>query len=306
LPSELTAVPDESELTAELVGHDQRDTVGSMIPARTLNDGHFMPALGFGTYPLRGPSGVDSIVSALRQGYRLIDSAVNYENEGTVGEAIRRAGVPREEIVVTSKLPGRHHGYAAATTCVYESLYRLGLDQIDLYLIHWPNPKIELFVEAWQALVDLQREGVLRSIGTSNFLPEHLSRIIAATGVTPAVNQVELHPYFPQAGQREVDTQLGIRTESWSPLGKAGEVLDEPAVRAVAEAVGRTPVQVVLRWQLQLGAIPLPKAAAPSHQAENLAVFDFELDEAQVAAITALGRPDGRLSDADPATHEEF
>jgi len=277
-----------------------------MIGMHTLNDGHRLPALGFGTYPLRGPAGVDAVVSALHHGYRLIDSAVNYENEGTVGEAVRRAGVPRDEVVITSKLPGRHHEYAAATTCVYESLYRLGLDHIDLYLIHWPNPGVGRFVEAWQALVDLQREGVLRSIGTSNFLPEHLSRIIAGTGVTPAVNQVELHPYFPQAEQRAVHDQLGIRTESWGPLGQAGQLLHESVIGAIAEQVGRTPAQVVLRWHLQLGSVPLPKAASPTRQAENLAVFDFELDAAQVAAITALGSPEGRLGDSDPATHEEL
>jgi diketogulonate reductase-like aldo/keto reductase len=277
-----------------------------MIPTHTLNDGHQLPALGFGTYPLRGPDGVDALVSALQHGYRLIDSAVNYENEGTVGEAVRRSGVPRDEVVITSKLPGRHHEYGEATTCVYESLYRMGLDHIDLYLIHWPNPGVGRFVEAWQALVDLQREGVLRSIGTSNFLPEHLSRIIAGTGVTPAVNQVELHPYFPQAEQREVHAQLGIRTESWGPLGQAGQLLHEPVIGAIADQVGRTAAQVVLRWHLQLGSVPLPKAASPARQAENLAVFDFELDAAQVAAITALGSPDGRLGDSDPATHEEF
>lgn len=277
-----------------------------MIGTHLLNDGHRLPVLGFGTYPLRGPAGVDSLVSALRHGYRLIDSAVNYENEGTVGEAVRRAGVPREEIVITSKLPGRHHEYGAAITCVYESLYRLGLDHIDLYLIHWPNPGAGRFVEAWQALVDLQREGVLRSIGTSNFLPEHLSRIIAGTGVTPAVNQVELHPYFPQLEQRAVHDQLGIRTESWGPLGQAGQLLHEPVIAGIAQQVGQSPAKVVLRWHLQLGSVPLPKAATPERQAENLDVFDFELDAAQVAAITALGRPDGRLGDSDPATHEEF
>jgi diketogulonate reductase-like aldo/keto reductase len=277
-----------------------------MIPDHTLNDGHPLPALGFGTYPLGGPSGVDSVTMAIHQGYRLIDSAVNYENEGAVGEAVRTSGVPREEIVVTSKLPGRHHSYLEAVTCVHESLYRMHLDHLDLYLIHWPNPRLDQYVEAWQALVDLQRDGVLRSIGVSNFLPEHLSRIIAATGVTPAVNQVELHPYFPQEQQRQVHAQLGIRTESWSPLGQAGEVLNEPAVVEVARAHSRTPAQVVLRWHLQLDAVPVPKSAGAARQLENLSVFDFELDDAQLAAISALGRPGGRLFDADPATHEEL
>ena len=277
-----------------------------MIPSYTLNDGHSLPALGFGTYPLGGASGVESVVSALHQGYRLIDSAVNYENEGAVGEAIRRSGVPRDEIVVTSKLPGRHHAYAEAITCVHESLYRMQLDHLDLYLIHWPLPNVGRYVEAWQALVDLQRDGVLRSIGVSNFLPDHLDRIIAETGVTPAVNQVELHPYFPQVRQRQVDDEHGIRTESWSPLGRAGEVFRDPVVNGIADAHGRTPAQVVLRWHVQLGAVPLPKAASASRQLENLSVFDFELDDEQVAAITALGRADGRLFGADPATHEEF
>jgi diketogulonate reductase-like aldo/keto reductase len=277
-----------------------------MIPSYTLNDGHSLPALGFGTYPLGGESGVESLVSALHQGYRLIDSAVNYENEGAVGEAIRRSGVPRDEIVVTSKLPGRHHAYAEAITCVHESLYRMQLDHLDLYLIHWPLPNVDRYVEAWQALVDLQRDGVLRSIGVSNFLPDHLDRIIAETGVTPAVNQVELHPYFPQVQQRQVDDEHGIRTESWSPLGRAGEVFRDPVVTGIADAHGRTPAQVVLRWHVQLGAVPLPKAASASRQLENLSVFDFELDDEQVAAITALGRADGRLFGADPATHEEF
>lgn len=277
-----------------------------MIPSYTLNDGHSLPALGFGTYPLGGESGVESLVSALHQGYRLIDSAVNYENEGAVGEAIRRSGVPRDELVVTSKLPGRHHAYAEAITCVHESLYRMQLDHLDLYLIHWPLPNVGRYVEAWQALVDLQRDGVLRSIGVSNFLPEHLDRIIAETGVTPAVNQVELHPYFPQVQQRQVDDEHGIRTESWSPLGRAGEVFRDPVVTGIADAHGRTPAQVVLRWHVQLGAVPLPKAASASRQLENLSVFDFELDDDQVAAITALGRSDGRLFGADPATHEEF
>lgn len=276
-----------------------------MIPRHTLNDGQLLPAIGLGTYPLVGSAGVDAIVSGLHAGYRLIDSAVNYENEGAVGEAVRRSGVPRSEITITSKLPGRHHTYAKAINAAHESAYRLGVEQIDLYLIHWPNPITGHYVEAWQALVDLQRDGLLRSIGVSNFLPEHLRRIIADTGVVPAVNQVELHPRFAQAEQRRVDAELGIITESWSPLGR-GDVLASPEITDIAAALGRTPAQVVLRWQLQLGAVPLPKASGAERQAENLAVFDFELDDAQVAAISALSRPDGRLFDADPTYHEEM
>lgn len=276
-----------------------------MIPSRTLNDGTTLPALGLGTWPLTGTKAVDAIVSGLHAGYRLIDSAVNYENEGAVGEAVRRSGVPREEIVITSKLPGRHHSYAQAIACAHESAFRLGVEQIDLYLIHWPNPITGRYSEAWQALVDLQRDGLLRSIGVSNFLPEHLNRIIAETGVIPAVNQIELHPRFAQAEQRSVDTELGILTESWSPLGR-GDLFAHQAITTIAEAVGRTPAQVILRWQLQLGCVPLPKAAGPARQAENLDVFDFELDEAQLASISALTQSDGRLFDADPSRHEEM
>lgn len=277
-----------------------------MIPSYTLNDGHQLPALGFGTYPLRGPDGVDAIVSALRTGYRLIDSAMNYDNEGAVGEAVRRSGVPRDEIMIASKLPGRHHAYEAAISCVHESLYRMQVDHLDLYLIHWPNPSVDRYAEAWRALVDLQRAGLLRSIGVSNFLPEHLDQVIAQSGVTPAVNQVELHPYFPQVEQRQANADRGIRTESWSPLGRGREIFGDPVITGIAEAHGRTPAQIVLRWQVQLGTVPLPKAASAERQQENLAVFDFSLDDDQVAAITALGRPDGRLFGADPASHEEF
>lgn len=275
-------------------------------PTYLLNDGHSLPAIGLGTWQIRGPKGVDSVVSALHEGYRLIDSAFNYENEGVVGEAVRRAGVPRDELVITSKLAGRHHARAKAITSVHESVYRMGLDHLDLLLIHWPNPLEDLYVEAWQALVDLQRQGVLRSIGVSNFLPEHLDRIIEATGVTPAVNQIELHPYWPQPDQLAADAQRGIRTESWSPIGRGNPVREEPAIRAVADAHGRTPTQVILRWHVQLGSVPLPKAAGAARQRENLQIFDFELTDDEMATIGALARPDGRIADQDPAVHQEF
>jgi 2,5-diketo-D-gluconate reductase A len=276
------------------------------IPTYRLNDGTTLPAIGFGTYPMKGKECVEGVLGALEAGYRLIDTAVSYRNEEEVGEAIRSSSVPRAEIVLTSKLPGRHHGYDDARTSVLESLERLGLEHIDLHLIHWPNPRVGRYPEAWRALVDLREEGVVRSIGVSNFAEAHLARIIQESGVTPAVNQIELHPYFPQPEMRAVNARLGIRTESWSPLGKRQAPFGEPPVAAAAEAHGVTAGQVILRWQVQLGCVPIPKSATPERQRQNLDVFGFELTDAEMDAITALGRPDGRLFGGDPETHEEM
>lgn len=276
------------------------------IPSYTLNDGSTFPAIGFGTYPLKGREAVTAIVSAIEVGYRLLDTAVNYRNEAEVGEAVRASGLPREELLITSKLPGRDHGYDDAITSTHASLERLGLDYLDLHLIHWPNPSVDKYHEAWRALVDLREQGLVRTIGVSNFTETHLMRIIDETGVTPAVNQIELHPYFPQVEMRAVNERLGIRTESWSPLGKRQAPFTQPAVAEAAEAHGVTPGQVILRWQVQLGSIPIPKSATPERQRQNLDVFDFELSDAELAAITGLGRPDGRLFGADPDTHEEM
>ncbi|WP_459980541.1 aldo/keto reductase [Nocardioides sp. AN3] len=276
------------------------------VPTYTLNDGSTLPAVGFGTYPMRGEEGVAAIVSALEGGYRLLDTAVNYENETEVGEALRRSGLPRDEVQVTSKIPGRHHAYELAISSTKESLERLGLDYLDLHLIHWPNPSQGLFVEAWRALVDLREQGLVRSIGVSNFTPAHLRRIIDETGVTPAVNQIEMHPLFPQVQMRAVHEELGIRTEAWSPMGKRQAQYDAPPVRAAASRLGVTPGQVILRWHVELGSVPIPKSATPSRQAENLDVFSFELTAEEVEAITALGRADGRLFGGDPETHEEM
>ena len=276
------------------------------VPTYDLNDGTTIPAIGFGTYPLRGEDGIAAIVSAIGAGYRLVDTAVNYDNEAEVGEAIRRSGVPRDEVVVASKIPGRHHAYDDAITSVRESLARLGLERTDLHLIHWPNPSRGAYVEAWRALVQLQKDGLVRSIGVSNFTEEHLTRIIDDTGVTPAVNQVELHPRFPQVELREVHERLGIRTEAWSPLGKRRAPLDEDAVTAAATVHGVSPGQVILRWHVQLGSLPIPKSADPARQAQNLDVFGFELTAEQVAAISGLAEPDGRLFGGDPDTHEEM
>ena len=276
------------------------------IPTYTLNDGTTLPAIGFGTAGLRGGDAVTATTSALEAGYRLIDTAVNYENEREVGEALRRCGVPREELRVTSKIPGRDHGYDDAIASTKGSLERLGLDHLDLHLIHWPNPSRDQYVDAWRALVDLREQGLVRSIGVSNFTAEHLDRIIDATGVAPAVNQIELHPLFPQPEMQRANEERGVVTESWSPLGKRQAPLDEAPVRAAAEVHGVTPGQVILRWQVQQGNLPIPKSATPSRQRENLDVFGFELDDAEMEAITALGRSDGRLFDGDPDSHEEM
>ncbi|GAA4715987.1 aldo/keto reductase [Nocardioides conyzicola] len=276
------------------------------IPTRTLNDGSTLPAIGFGTYPLKDDEAVSGIVSAIEAGYRLLDTAVNYGNEQEVGEAVRVSGLPREELLVASKIPGRHHGYDDAIASVHGSLERLGLDYIDLHLVHWPNPSVDKYAEAWRALVDLREQGLVRTIGVSNFAAAHLDRIIGETGVTPAVNQIELHPYFPQVDMRAVNAERGIQTESWSPLGKRQAPFAEPAVADAAAAHGVTPGQVILRWQVQLGSVPIPKSATPERQRANLDVFGFELSDDEVAAITALGRSDGRLFGGDPDTHEEM
>ena len=203
----------------------------STLPSLTLNDGASIPAIGFGTYTLTGADGVAAVRSAIEAGYRLLDTAVNYGNEEEVGQAVRESGVPRDEVFLTSKLPGRHHGYGDAIASTKESLQRLGVDHLDLHLIHWPNPRVDKYVEAWRALVDLREQGLVRSIGVSNFTADTLDRIMDATGVTPAVNQIELHPWFPQAEMRRTNATHGILTESWSPLGKRNAPFDETPVR---------------------------------------------------------------------------
>lgn len=280
------------------------------IPSVTLNDGFALPAVGFGTYPLQGDAGYRAVRQALDAGYRLIDSAVNYENEGIVGKAIRdfvaESGMDRDEITVQTKLPGRHHGADRAPASIEESLARLGLDRIDMMLIHWPNPITGRYREAWAALVDARERGLVRSVGVSNFTAAHLSDIIADTDVTPAVNQIELHPYFAQSEMRRAHARHGIVTEAWSPLGKREAPFEQEPVAAAAQAHDVTPAQVILRWHVQLGSVPLPKSATPERQIENLDVFDFELSDDEMAAISGLTRPDGRLFGGDPDSHEEM
>lgn len=276
------------------------------IPELTLNDGLKLPSVGFGTYKLNGSQGMEAIKQAVDIGYRLLDSAFNYENEGAVGAAVRQCGVPRQELIVASKLPGRHHRFHEAIATVEESLYRAGLDYYDLYLIHWPNPKENLYVEAWQAMIEAKRRGLVRSIGVCNFLPHHLERIIRETGVTPSVDQVELYPFFNQAEQRKWNREHGIVTESWSPLGRANSILQNETIAAIAKAHRKTITQIVLRWHVQLGAVPIPKATSKAYQIENLNIFDFALTDAEMEKINALTRPNGRTANQDPDIYEEF
>ena len=275
------------------------------VPTFTLNDGLVIPQIGLGTYKLTGDDGEASMVSGIAAGYRLLDSAHRYNNEEQVGNALRASGVPRDELLITTKLPGDAHGFDEAMMAFDTSARLLGLDVVDLYLIHWPNPSVNRFVDAWQAMIELRDEGRIRSIGVCNFTPEFLYRLRDETGVVPSINQVEMHPYFGQAELRAVHEELGIRTQSWSPIGRAGELLGEAPIVAAAETHGVTPSQVVLRWHIQLGSIPLPKSGDATRQRENCDVFSFELSEDEMTAISSLER--GRLRAAfDPNTHEEF
>ncbi|ANY73388.1 2,5-diketo-D-gluconic acid reductase [Paenibacillus ihbetae] len=276
------------------------------VPELTLNDGLKVPAIGLGTYSLKGEEGVKAMAAAMDAGYRLIDTAFNYENEGAVGKAIKRSSVAREELLICSKLPGRRHAYKEALVTIEESLYRADLDYYDLYLIHWPNPKQDVYVEAWQAMIEAKKRGYIRSIGVSNFLPEHIDRLIKETGAAPSLNQVELHPFFDQAYQRKKDGEHGIVTESWSPLGRGNDIVQDEQIVRIAEAHGKTGAQVILRWHTQLGAIPIPKSGSLQHQKENLDIFDFELTAEEMDVISSFSREDGRLWGQDPSTYEEF
>jgi 2,5-diketo-D-gluconate reductase A len=273
------------------------------IPTHTLNDGTRLPAVGLGTWPMSDAEAERAVAEALGLGYRLVDTATNYRNESGVGLGIAHGGVPREEIVVTTKLPGRDHGYEETLASFEDSRRRLGLEYVDLYLIHWPLPRVDRYVDSWRAMIKLREEGLVRSVGVSNFTPEHIERLEKETGVLPSVNQIELHPLFPQEELRAFHTAKGILTESWSPLGRGSDLLDDPALVSIAGDLGVTPGQVVLRWHTQLGAVPIPKSSDPGRQRANLDVFGFELDAGQMRAVA--DRAHRRLG-GDPEVHEEF
>lgn len=272
----------------------------AQVPAPfRLNDGHELPAVGLGTFGLTGETGVTALVAGLRSGYRLLDSAVGYGNEAEVGEAVRRSGVPVSEVVVTTKIRGRGLGYDQARRSIEESRLALGVDRIGLHLIHWPIPRLDRYVDTWRAMVEARADGEIRSIGVSNFTAEHLERIIDATGVAPAVNQIEVHPHFPQEEQRRVNRELGVLTQSWSPLGRGSELLSSPQAAGPAARLGVTPAQAVLR---QLGLLPVPRSGHPQRQRDNLQIGGFELTAAEVLGLSSLGRGGGRLWDGDPDT----
>lgn len=263
------------------------------LPNVELADGRLMPQLGLGVAAIPEADTARIVEAAIQAGYRSVDTAAAYRNETGVGQALRNGGPPRREIFVTTKLANGDQGYDEALKAFDLSLDRLGLDYVDLYLIHWPAPSRGRYIDSWKALVRLQEEGRALSIGVSNFAAEHLRRIIAETGVTPVLNQVELHPCFQQGELRAFHANHGVVTESWSPLGH-GRLLDHPGIGALARKHGRSPAQVIIRWHLDEGLVVIPKASAPARLAENLAVLDFDLDEEDRRAIAALDDPLGR------------
>ena len=264
-----------------------------------LRDGANLPRVGFGVFLVPAAETAAAVAAALESGYRAVDTAAAYRNEAEVGEAVRASGRPREEVFVTTKCFNDDHGHDRAKRAFKASLERLELEHIDLYLIHWPVPAHDLYVETWQAFIELQAEGLVRAIGVSNFQPEHLERIVAETGVVPAINQVELHPYFQQAGLRHEHDELDIVTEAWSPLGQGLE-LEDPVIVEIAEAHSKPPAQAIINWHLQLGNVVIPKSVTPERIEENFDVFDFELSSAEMEAIRELDA--GRRIGPDPDT----
>jgi 2,5-diketo-D-gluconate reductase A len=274
--------------------------VSSKVPPITLNNGIEMPQLGFGVWQVPDDEAEQAVTTALESGYRSIDTAAIYGNEEGTGKAIAASGLPREDVFVTTKLWNSDQGYDSTLRAFDTSLEKLGLDYVDLYLIHWPTPERDRYVDSYKAFEKLHADGRVRAIGVSNFEPQHLERLIAETSIVPAVDQIELHPHLQQRAAREYHAKQGIATEAWSPLGSGKGLLEVPAIVAIARKHGRTPAQVVLRWHLQLGNVVIPKSVTPSRIKENIEVFDFSLDDEDLAAISALNE-DRRLG-PDPST----
>jgi 2,5-diketo-D-gluconate reductase A len=265
----------------------------TVVPAITFNDGKTIPQIGLGVWQAPDDVTDSAVAAALAAGYRHIDTAAIYGNERGVGRGIEQSGISRGDVFVTTKLWNSDQGFDSALRALDKSLDRLGTDYVDLYLIHWPSPQRNAYVDSWKALIRLREEGRARSIGVSNFQPEHLQRIIDETGVAPALNQIEVHPRFQQKDVRAANDSHGVRTESWSPLG-SGRLLGDPTIDSIAEKHGRTPAQTIIRWHLQEGLIVIPKSVTPARIAENFKVFDFALDAEDMAALAGLDSRSGR------------
>ncbi|NMO91958.1 aldo/keto reductase [Actinomycetospora sp. TBRC 11914] len=270
----------------------------SNVPAIALNSGASIPQLGFGVFQIDPKDTAATVQTAFEIGYRHIDTAQMYGNEAEVGEAIARSGLPRDELFITTKCNNSNHGYDESQRALDESLSKLGLEFVDLYLIHWPLPGKDLYVQTWQGLEQAAKDGKARSIGVSNFKSHHLDRLAQETGTTPAVNQIELHPHLQQPEMRAYDQQHGIATEAWSPIGQGKGVIDDDRIGSIAQAHGKTPAQVTLRWHIQLGNIIFPKSVTESRIRENFDIFDFELTDQEMSTIGELDQ--GKRLGPDP------
>ncbi|MGW7674228.1 aldo/keto reductase [Streptomyces sp. NPDC054775] len=275
------------------------------IPTVTLNTGHVMPQVGLGTWPLVGRKSTDSVLAAISTGYRLVDTAAAYGNEDSVGAAVRESGLPREELFITTKLRGRHQGDVATVRHgLTESLEVLGLDYVDLYLIHWPNPARGRYVETYEALLELAQQGLIRSVGVSNFTEEHLRKVVEATGVHPAVDQRQVSPSHAQADFVDALSASSTVIQAWSPLERNSGVLQDPVVTRIAERLGVSPSQVIIRWLIERGLTAVPHSSNPERQRRNADVFHFSLEPDDITAITALDS--GKPTELTPDTFEEF
>jgi diketogulonate reductase-like aldo/keto reductase len=270
------------------------------VPAIALNNGTHIPQLGFGVFQIGDAVVADAVGEALRAGYRSVDTAAGYFNERGVGHALAESGLARDDVYVTTKLANDHHGYDRAMRAFDASLTQLGLEYVDLYLIHWPRPRHDQYLETWRAFEKIYADGRAKAIGVSNFQIPHLLRVLGESDVVPALNQIELHPYLVQAELRAFHSEHGIATEAWSPLAKGGALLTDPVISTLGEKYARTPAQIVLRWHVELGNVVIPKSVTPARITQNIDVFDFELDPDDIEAITDLDA--GHRTGPDPDT----
>lgn len=280
------------------------DGMTTTIENIRFNDSRTIPQLGFGVWQVEDEGAETAVAEALKVGYRHIDTAKIYGNEAGVGRAVKASGLPREELFITTKLWNADQGYDSTIAAFEASLERLGLEYVDLYLIHWLQPQQGKYVDTWKAFIELQKRGLVKSIGVSNFTEEALRELVEATGVTPVINQVETHPYFNQKALREAEQEMGILHESWSPLGQGKDVLEDPAIAEIAERLGATPAQVIIAWHLALGNVVIPKSVTPSRIAENFEAAGLKLSAEDIEAINALDKgAEGRIG-PDPAVSD--